>query len=124
MVSTIEEDTTKKEFLHNILVGVVLLLLIIPFAVILSQKMVPVYGSGNNEIASRIVLVFGTFILLIYSMIVLLVKFIIYTLREDPDNPISQSSHQITNNWYKWLIVIFIIFILTILFIELRKGYG
>ena len=120
MVDNTEGDVTKREFLHNILIGVVLIVLIIPFAFLLSKNMMLDYGSEDAGVVSRIVLVFGTFILIIYSIMVLLVKFIINLSRPDSDNLLSQSAQQVTGNWYKWLIVIFLIFVLMMLFLVLR----
>jgi len=121
MTENKEGDSARKELVHNIIIGFILVIAIIPFALLMSDKMVVGYGVDDDTIASRIVLVFGTLIIIIYSVIILLLKIIIHFLKSDSEKALIESTQKVTGHWYKWLVAALLIFIIVILFLKMSK---
>lgn len=115
-----EDDASRKELLHNILIGTILMVFIIPFSILMSDRMVVGFGVDSDTIASRMILVFGTLILIIYSLIIFLVKITVHFLKSDSEKALIESSQKVTGIWYKWLVAAFIIFMMVMLFLKVR----
>jgi L-asparagine transporter-like permease len=115
------DESQKREFWRNIMVGAVVTILTIVLALWLAKTVTLNYDQESG-MASRLVLAFGTFILIIYAILMSLAKFVVYLSRSHPDNSVSQSAQSILGHWVKWLIVLFIFFALALLYAVEKSG--
>ena len=107
----------RKALWKSIVIGIILLLL----ATIIDLYIIN-YSVNDRAAALNSLFVLGKFALLIYIIVMILAGFVKYLNRFHDDNHLSKLTRKILENWFKWLVMTFILLAYMLLFLFARTG--